>query len=78
MKYKVGDKVVIRISADWHKGIVDSINKLPNRVATIKEVDEETCDYWMEEIEWNWTANDIVGLVPEPEPITRFEMMDFE
>ncbi len=76
MKYKIGDRVILKIEKRWQKRVVNAVNKLPRRVATIKEANKEFGEYYMEEINWEWKCIDIEGLASEP--ITRFELMEFE
>ena len=81
MKYKVGDKVLIK-SLDWYNknkdddGIVELSTRvfIPEmiehcgQIVTIKDVFEDTdgnAVYYMDEIVWDWTDEMIEGLVEE-------------
>ena len=81
MKYKVGDRVVIKNNTGFgFDSEVKEILKKINNVATIKEVLHDG-HYSMEELRWRWSPCYIKGLAPELEPeseVNRFELMDFE
>lgn len=83
MEYKVGDKVKLNRSHVWDKGVLTEFDKLPDRVATIKKIDENDQYYYMEEIDWAWRDSEVECLVvrkpikTEEEPIeSRWEILD--
>ena len=80
MKYKVGDKVVLMTSISQSDGAREDINKLPDKVATIRTV-ENGCPsfYRLEEMRWAWPEDWIAGIAPEEvfDPIEdRWEILD--
>jgi hypothetical protein len=85
MKYKVGDRVILKKRASFTDDVHKDLEKLPRREVTIEDVVEDTClpYYYMNEIEYEWYEDEIECLVKEkkclPIPvITRFDLMDFE
>jgi len=85
MLYKCKDKVRLKRDIEWSSGLVDLINELPNRVATISKIeinDNNVHYYCMEEIGMGWPESDIECLVeeyivPSVDPIkNRFEILD--
>ena len=79
MKYKVGDKVVLKISKHLVEEVINDINNLPNRIATIREVvNYYGYDYYFEEIRWSLREENIKYLVKNKiyTKFTRFEIMD--
>ncbi len=82
MKYKVGDKVVLIRNPELGSTILNCIDTLRDRVATIKRVRLDVHLYDLEEVSWGWKESQIEGLV-KPEKLldlttTRFGLMDFE
>ncbi len=79
MRYKIGDKVRIKLYASHHIYIKDGINSLTNKTAEIKEIQNDTF-YIMKEITGLWQDIEISCLVEsyqEPVPIhTRWEILD--
>lgn len=81
MKYKIGNRVVLKRGLNWTQEVSVAIDRLPSGIATIKHIYTVSgCDYcYMKEIGWNWKNSEIEGLVSELAiEITRFELMDFE
>ena len=79
MKYKVGDKVKLKREPIWEDHILESIDNLPNRVATIKELSKgHIKGYWLKEIKWFWQDSIIECLVEEVEDLMldRSEILD--
>ncbi len=79
MKYKVGDKVVLKISKYLVEEVINDINNLPNRIATIRKVvNYYGYDYYFEEIRWSLREENIKYLVKNKiyTKFTRFEIMD--
>ena len=87
MKYKVGDKVKIKIESFLSKVVKQEVRKLPEFIVTIKKIvpasssfpDKEY--YIMEELSPNfWYDEDVEELVEKyivPIPIlTRWEILD--
>jgi hypothetical protein len=83
MKYKVGDKVkLFRKEEDWAEDAIGAIDRLPNRVVTIKEIVSWDKSYRFKEIIWAWYDNDIECLAEKEHntipSVSRFDLMDFE
>ncbi len=76
MKYKVGDKVKLKVLDSYCMEAVRDIKKI-NGIGTIREISENTY-YYMEEIGWNWTDKQVEEYKePVYEPInSRFEILD--
>jgi hypothetical protein len=81
MKYKVGDKVVMKKNPNYNLDIVEYFRDHPDMILTIKEVREDEEEYIMEELHCHWQEDLIErGVVEEhlTRPVvTRFELMDF-
>ncbi len=91
MKYKVGDKVRLKVMSRYSPELISAIRKLPGRTVTIREIrkirkpySSYKCnpEYLMEEIPLIWTDNDISYLIkPYIEEVSesinsRFEILD--
>lgn len=79
MKYKVGDKVKIKIKSTWDSVYVKAVNNLPDKAATIREIKDGY--YYMNEIDWKWDDTEIECLVeehivPEDRINSRFDILD--
>ena len=77
MRYKVGDKVVLKIDQCWSPDAIQAIENLPNKIATIRKVvesDDENgdYDYYMKEMYFGWFESEIECLASEWEETTRF------
>lgn len=79
LKYKVGDKLTIKKSNNYWKDI-EAILQKTNRIVTVKKmVDIAGKNYYiLEEVRAYWDDSDIEELAPELEPISRFDLMEFE
>ncbi len=87
MKYKIGDKVVLKIGKDFCDPAIEDVNNLPDRVATISkviDVKKENLssswkfDYLLKEFHWGWMEKNIKCLVSEVEEIERWNLLDFD
>ena len=82
MKYKVGERVKLKINQDWCQEAVQIVEKLIDRIGTIKEVqkNEYACwDYRIEGVWFGWDEKDIECLeedLPKYTKFNRFEIMD--
>jgi hypothetical protein len=83
VKYKIGDKVILKDDVLCRSGLVRDVIRECNNVVTIESLGSNT--YFMEEIGWFYLENEIIGLYTkpkaepetEPKPIhSRFEILD--
>lgn len=78
MKYKVGNKVEMKVISTWDVAYKNSVNNLPGKIATIKLIKDGY--YHMEDLAWRWQDHEIeclVGVDADYEPIeSRFEILD--
>ena len=77
MKYNKGDKVELK--RDVIEGCHDSdtdvdVLKECNFITTIEEARNNI--YFMEEVGWWYTKDDIIGLAQKPKTVTRFQLLD--
>ncbi len=82
MKYKPGDKIVLKGDIDtsnWMCGIEVEYQNLNPKIVTIEKVYPMLEEHYsLEEISGMWYDREIIGLYDEPpEPINdRFEILD--
>ena len=81
MKYKVGDKVKLIRGGIWDPLLLIEFDKLPDKVATIKEVEKimglgEL--YHLEELDYLWSEGQINYLIARApvEPIIEYEIFE--
>lgn len=88
MKYKIGDRVIIKKDDHYSPDAKRALKKI-NYIGTIKEMLGEKDDidnegyYILEKLGWRWREHHIEGISLELEKlfspiIIRFELMDFE
>jgi len=64
--YKVGDKVRLKVLSRYDSELIQSINNLPDRTATIKQVNKNErgyISYNLEEISWEIGKLEIDSLI---------------
>lgn len=77
MKYKIGDKVKLIRNFLWDTELLIDFDKLPDKVATIENINFQKKYYCMKEIPWEWKESDIEGLKEIDKPIkNRWEILD--
>ena len=83
MKYKVGDKVLLKDFKEddmryWSRPAIDDYHSLRSKIVTIKKLNT-IGNYSIKENNWTWRDYEIEGIYIKPvyEPINnRFEILD--
>lgn len=85
MRLKIGDKVKISLRKGEYDPIVHrDFEALPQKIATIKEIEESNSWYLLKEIHWGWFEDEVelISTYVESKPAmiekieSRFEILD--